>query len=161
MKMFVSFFTSSSPCRKDQFAVCDFLGDRNWIPCAVIGLIPSKYSKVLSQIVPSRVTSARIFCEGAVQRINKQNGVRHFLRRRWINSISIIIPNHFDNNSEYEDRECNSDHVTEVRVFLTNPVTKRCWWCRAMNIPHRTKKNLRGKGGRQVNNNNNNNKIYV
>ena len=32
--------------------------------------------------------------------------------------MSIVIPNHFDNNSEYEDRECHSDHVTVVRVFL-------------------------------------------
>ena len=34
------------------------------------------------------------FCEGVAQRIDKQNGVRNQLPpyRRWINSISVIIP---------------------------------------------------------------------
>ena len=40
--------------------------------------------------------------------------------------------------------------ITVVGVFLTNPVTKRCRRCRAMNIPFgRNKKNLQGKGGQQ------------
>ena len=36
----------------------------------------------LAQIAPSRVTRAHIFCEGAAQRRNEQNGVRNDLRRR-------------------------------------------------------------------------------
>ena len=41
--------------------------------------------------------------------------------------------------------------ITVVRVFMTNPVTKRC---RAINFPVQTKQNkLQAKGGRQVNNN--------
>ena len=40
--------------------------------------------------------------------------------------------------------------ITVVGVFLTNPVTKRCRRCRAMNIPFgRNKKNLQGKGGQR------------
>ena len=58
--------------------------------------------------------------------------------------------------------------LASVRVFLTNPVTKRCQRCRAMNFPfgrNQTKQqqqqqqqqqqNLQGKGGRKVNNSSN------
>ena len=41
--------------------------------------------------MPSRVTRARTFCEDATQRMKKQDGVGHYLCRRWINSISVII----------------------------------------------------------------------
>ena len=39
--------------------------------------------------------------------------------------------------------------ITVLRVFLTNPVTKRCRRCRMMNIQFsgETKKYLRGKEG--------------
>ena len=84
-----------------------------------MGLVPSKQPNelFLAQIVLSRVTRVRIFCEGAAQRINKQNVVRNHLRK----SISAPIPssefeadledNLFDYNSEYEDCEYNSDYV--------------------------------------------------
>ena len=87
-----------------------------------MGLVPSNQPNVLflTQIVLSRVTRARIFCEGAAQRINKQKGVRNHLRK----SISVVIPssefekdledNVFDYTSEYEDCECNSDRHDHV-----------------------------------------------
>ena len=66
------------------------------------------------------MTRARIFCEGAAQRINKQKGVRNHLRK----SISVVIPssefekdledNVFDYTSEYEDCERNSDRHDHV-----------------------------------------------
>ena len=39
-----------------------------------MGLTPSKYPNVLflAQIVPSRVTRVRFFCEGTAQRVNEQ-----------------------------------------------------------------------------------------
>ena len=99
----------------------------------------------LAQIVLSRVTRALIFCEGAAQRINKQNGVRNHLRK----SISVIIP-----SSEFEAtlriisltitlnmRTVNIILImlfTVMREFLTNPFAKRC---RAMNIPFGKTKN--------------------
>ena len=46
------------------------VGDRKWIPFPVMGLVPLKQLNVLfiAQFVPSLVTRARIFYEGATQR---------------------------------------------------------------------------------------------
>lgn len=109
------------------------VGDHKWIPFPVMGLVPwnsqTRYFSIIS--CDKRVH----FLRGVAQRINKQHGVRNYLRRRWINSIWVILPssefearpwgNPFDNNSEYEDCACNSDHVnyhSESLFFLTNPV---------------------------------------
>ena len=52
---------------------------------------------------------------------------------------------------------------TAVRVFLSNPVTKRCQRCRAMNIPFtRNKQKTRRKkeGGKLTTTNNNNYNLF-
>ena len=109
------------------------------------------------------MTRALIFCEGAAQKINKENGVRNHLRK----SISVIIPssefeadledNLFDYNSEYEDCEYNSDHViySDEGVFDKSIYEEMS----CDEYPLRTNKkrrrrgiNLRGKGGRKFNN---------
>ena len=104
------------------------------------------------------------FCEGAAQRIDKQNGVRNQIPpyRRWINSISVIIPSLASQGKALRITSLTIDLnmrtmnvilimlITVVRVFLTNPNTKRCRRCRAMNILFGRK----NKEGREVNHHN-------
>ena len=61
--------------------------------------------------------------------------------------------NLFDNNSEYEDCECNSDHVNHrgESVFDKSSYEEMLdMLCEKYPV----KKNLQGKGGRKVNKNN-------
>ena len=93
------------------------------------------------------MTRARIFCNSAVERINKRNGVENYLRRGWINSISFIIASsEFKARpwqlSKCEDCEHDSAHVKhhsesifwqiqwrrdvgDVNSFTATPVKKK------------------------------------
>ena len=74
------------------------------------------------------MTRARIFCNSAVERINKRNGVGNYLRSRWINSVSVIIASSelrqdLDNYSKCEDCERDSAYVKH-RSESATPVNK-------------------------------------
>ena len=114
----------------------------------------------LAQIVPSCFTRVRFFWEGAAQRINKQNSVRNYFRRRWVNSISVVFPPWIWGKTLRITSSTITPNlrtvnviltilITVVRVFLTNPDKKSYRKCREMNIPigRNKKKNLRERGG--------------
>ena len=90
---------------------------------------------------------------------NKQNSVRNYFRRRWVNSISVVFPPWIWGKTLRITSSTITPNlrtvnvilmilITVVRVFLTNPDKKRYRKCREMNIPiGRNKKNLWERGG--------------